>query len=107
MQREPDYGAGPEAKLEAVGWLRNDGDLFAPGNPVESPGEIGLRLEGADGFHAAMREGFRVTQTSVESTRLRSKGGLVHPVNGCLGDADLGGSRMIGSAGASPAGALR
>ena len=38
MQREPDYAARPEAKLEAVlGWLLSDGDLFAPGNPVESP----------------------------------------------------------------------
>jgi hypothetical protein len=32
-----------------------DGDLFAPGNPVESPGEMGLRLEGANSFHAASR----------------------------------------------------
>ena len=32
-----------------------DGDLFAPGNPVESPGEMGLRLEGANRFHAASR----------------------------------------------------
>jgi hypothetical protein len=31
------------------------GDLFARGNPVESPGEIGLRLEGASSFHAATR----------------------------------------------------
>ena len=56
MQREPDYAARPEAKLEAVlGWLLSDGDLFAPGNPVESPGEMGLRLEGANSFHAASR----------------------------------------------------
>jgi hypothetical protein len=56
LQREPDYAARPEAKLEAVlGWLLSDGDLFAPGNPVESPGEIGLRLEGANSFHAASR----------------------------------------------------
>src|SRR5262249_34082263 len=33
----------------------SDGDLFAPGNPVESPGEMGLRLEGASSFHAASR----------------------------------------------------
>jgi len=56
LQREPDYAARPEAKLEAVlGWLLSDGDLFAPGNPVESPGEMGPRLEGANSFHAASR----------------------------------------------------
>ena len=32
-----------------------DGDLFARGNPVESPGEMGVRLEGASSFHAASR----------------------------------------------------
>jgi hypothetical protein len=32
-----------------------DGDLFARGNPVESPAEIGLRLGGASSFHAATR----------------------------------------------------
>src|SRR5262249_32805805 len=41
---------GKSAKPE-----RSDGDLFAPGNPVESPGEKGLRLEGANSFHAASR----------------------------------------------------
>jgi hypothetical protein len=81
----------------------SDGDLFAPGNPVESPGEMGLRLEGANSFHAASPEGFLVTQTSVGSSRQRSQGGLVHLVNGCRGDAEFGGSRTIGSAGASPA----
>src|SRR5947207_13624370 len=44
---------------------------------------------------------------SVGSSRQRSQGGLVHPINGCRGDAELGGSRPIGSAGASPAGAFR
>ena len=33
--------------------------------------------------------------------------GLVHLVNGCRGDAEFGGSRTIGSAGASPARAFR
>ena len=56
---------------------------------------------------AASPEGFLVTQTSVGSSRQRSRGGLVHPVNGCRGDAEFGGSRTIGSAGASPAGAFR
>src|SRR3954452_7145624 len=56
---------------------------------------------------AASPEGFLVTQTSVGSSRRRSQGGLVHPVNGCRGDAEFGGSRTIGSAGASPAGAFR
>src|SRR4051812_43138256 len=84
-----------------------DGDLFARGNPVESPGEMGVRLEGASSFHAASPEGFLVTQTSVGPSRQRSRGGLVHPVNGCRGDAKFGGSRTIGSEGASPAGASR
>ena len=44
---------------------------------------------------------------SVGSSRRRSQGGLVHRSNGCRGDAELGGSRPIGSAGALPAGAFR
>ena len=55
---------------------------------------MGLRLEGASGFHAASPEGVLVTQTSVGSSRQWSQGGLVHLVNGCRGDAEFGGDRV-------------
>ena len=56
---------------------------------------------------ALVLEAFLDTQASVRSSRRRSQAGLVHLVNGCRGDAEFGGSRTIGSAGASPAGAFR
>src|SRR5512135_3681483 len=55
---------------------------------------MGLRLEGASGFHAASPEDSLVTQTSVGSLRRWSQGGLVHLVNGCRGDAEFGGDRV-------------
>ena len=45
---------------------------------------------------AFVPEGFLVTQTSVGSSRQRSQGGLVHLVNGCRGDVEFGGDRVLG-----------
>jgi hypothetical protein len=56
-------------------------------------------LRQSEGRSAFVPKGFLVTQTSVVSSRQRSGGGLVHLVNGCGDDAEIGGDwvdRVLG-----------